>query len=62
LTWQLGPGHSQSGRSVAWPADEAACAFTVSDRAVWLVLEANAAELRRMPVLLRSGEVNLVRD
>ena len=61
LVYEFGNGDRLGSRSMVLPAGTDTCEFTVSDRAAWLVLEVDAREIRRLPLLLRRGETLVVR-
>ncbi|MBX3465263.1 MAG: carboxypeptidase regulatory-like domain-containing protein [Planctomycetes bacterium] len=60
LEQQIAEGTSRGGERMDLPASGVA-EFTVGDAAAWLVLERDGAELRRLPLQLRRGEIAIVR-
>ncbi|MFY9341013.1 MAG: hypothetical protein WAT39_00895 [Planctomycetota bacterium] len=59
ITYQLGKDR-MAGQRIRWP-DVAGQDLGVSDEAVWLVLEVEQREVRRVPLHLRSGVATVVR-
>lgn len=61
VTWEGVAGHRHGGTRIQWPEGEPSIQLGVSDAAVWLILEVDGTEVRRVAVNLRRDEMTVIR-